>query len=167
VPSRLGELMLPLPTRCCFPLCSEFGGHQHHVTYDPECKKPLCGKHHKEITHLNGIQSRKYNYAKLTNKFRWWIWFQWIEGRLKARRTKLAQEWTKEWDKKATIVISTDPPPLPIPCPPKPKRASKKRAAKKKPAARKGATNGRRVDNRKKRGSRSKNGKGTVRKLST
>jgi hypothetical protein len=123
--------MLPEPTRCSFPGCTEFGGHQHHVTYDPEYKKPLCEKHHKEITHLNGIQSRKYNYVKLSNRFRRWIWFQWIEGKLKPRRTKLAQEWTSEWDSPASL-IAVDPNPLPRPEPTKPKRAPKKRSPKKK-----------------------------------
>jgi hypothetical protein len=144
----------------------KFGGHQHHVTYEPECKKPLCDTHHKEITHLNGIQSRKYHYAKLTNKFRWWIWFQWIEGKLKPRRTKLAQEWTNEWDRKPTIA-AVDPEPLPIPEPPKPKPAPKKRAAKKKASAKKGTSNERRLDSRNTRRGRSKNGKRAVRKLPT
>ena len=91
-------MMLPEPMRCCFPGCTEFGGHKHHVTYNPEYTQPLCEKHHKEITHLNGIQSRKYHYVKLTNRFRRWIWFQWLDGKLRPRRTRKAQEWTNEWD---------------------------------------------------------------------
>jgi len=126
--------MLP-QAHCCYPGCIEFGGHQHHVTYDPECKKPLCDKHHREITHLNGIQSRKYNYAKLTNKFRWWIWYQWLEGKLKPRRTRKAQEWTNEWDLKATVVpLSVEPTQRPEPPTVliKPKQPPREHAAMKK-----------------------------------
>src|SRR5262249_37462839 len=66
-------------------------------------------KHHKEITHLNGIQSRKYNYTKLSNRFRWWIWFQWIEGKLKVRNTKKAQEWTDGWGRQPTVLPIPEP----------------------------------------------------------
>lgn len=69
--------------------------HRHHVTYQPEVIKLLCVKHHEEITMINGIQGRKYR-RSLSNKHRWWIWFQWIEGKLKPRRTQKAMEYIEE-----------------------------------------------------------------------
>lgn len=122
--------MLPESTRCSFPGCGEFGGHDHHITYDPECKKPLCELHHKEITHLNGIQSRKYGYTKLTNKFRWWIWYQWTEGKLRSRRTKKAREWTDGWGQ-PTIVMQSVPDLVLATTPASPKQKRKKAKPKK------------------------------------
>jgi hypothetical protein len=159
--------MLPEPTRCSFTGCTEFGGHQHHITYDPEWKEPLCESHHKEITHLNAIQSRKYHYIKLSNRFRRWIWFQWIEGKLKPRRTRKAQEWTDDWNRNHIIFIAADPNPLPRPERTKSEPVPKKRSGKKKTAAKKGTRNGRRVNSPNSRRSRSEDGKRTVRKLPT
>jgi len=139
--------MLPEPTRCCFPGCTKFGGHKHHVTYEPECTKPLCEDHHKEITHLNGIQSRKFNYVKLSTKFRWRIWFLWIRGELKPRRTKKAQEWTDGWDKapaNTSMVPSVPEIALEETVPLKKKRNKKKATASKRRTANK-KTNSRRV----------------------
>jgi hypothetical protein len=80
----------------------EFADHTHHVTYNPEVTKPLCRPHHEEITILNGQQARKVRH-ELSNKHRWWIWFQWLEGKLKVRRTKKALEYIEEWDQRTTI----------------------------------------------------------------
>ena len=84
------------PPRCAFPSCTDWGEHQHHITYDPPVTKRLCVQHHEEITIINGQQARKYR-RSLSNKHRWWIWFQWIEGKLKPRRTRKALEYTEEW----------------------------------------------------------------------
>lgn len=89
--------MLPAPERCCYPTCQEFARHDHHVTYDPEVIKPLCKDHHKEITMLNGIHARKIR-GSLSNRYRWWIWYQWLEGKLKPRRTRKAREYVDGWD---------------------------------------------------------------------
>jgi hypothetical protein len=61
-------------------------------------KKGLCVRHHKEITMLNGQQARKYH-VHLSNNFRWWIWYAWLRGELKVRRTRKALEWTDAWDR--------------------------------------------------------------------
>lgn len=90
-------MTLPTPLRCSFPGCLEFGDHGHHIVYDPDVIKPLCVKHHEEITMLNGLQARRIRRA-LTRKHRWWIWFRWTEGKLKPRRTKRALEWVVAWD---------------------------------------------------------------------
>ena len=90
-------MTLPAPTRCSFPGCHELGQHEHHIVYEPDVIKPLCIKHHKEITMLNGLQARRIRRG-LTRRHRWWIWFQWIGGKLKPRRTKKALEWVHEWD---------------------------------------------------------------------
>jgi hypothetical protein len=88
---------------CCFPGCSGSAEHWHHVVYRPEeVIKPLCSLHHKEITMLNGQQSRKYGYYQLSNNFRWRIWYQWLEGKLKPRRTAKALEYVEEWDRVPT-----------------------------------------------------------------
>jgi hypothetical protein len=90
---------MPEPPRCDFPGCPEYAAHRHHVVYDPEpVIKPLCKRHHEEITHLNGQQARKYR-VTLSYKFRWRIWYEWRAGKLKPRRTQKALEWTSEWDK--------------------------------------------------------------------
>jgi hypothetical protein len=91
-----GSTTMPEPPRCAFPSCTNWGGHDHHITYDPPVTKRLCVRHHEEITIINGQQARKYR-RTLSNKHRWWIWFQWIEGKLKARRTQKALEYTGEW----------------------------------------------------------------------
>ena len=36
--------------------------------------------------------------SPLSNRQRWWIWYQWIEGRLKPRRTRGAPEYVSEWE---------------------------------------------------------------------
>ena len=89
-------MLLPEPPRCAFPGCSEWGDHRHHVTYDPEVIKWLCSGHHEQITILNGQHGRKYR-VPLSNKFRWWIWYAWIRGELKVRRTQKSLEWTGDW----------------------------------------------------------------------
>lgn len=87
--------MLPEPPRCEFPRCQEWSNHRHHVTYNPEVVKLLCFEHHEQITMLDGQQSRKYHYVKLSNKHRWKIWYLWTEGKLKPRCTRKALEWTE------------------------------------------------------------------------
>jgi hypothetical protein len=88
--------LMPEPPRCAFPSCTDWGGHDHHITYEPPVTKRLCVRHHEEITIINGQQARKYR-RTLSNKHRWWAWYQWIEGELKARRTRKALEYTEEW----------------------------------------------------------------------
>jgi hypothetical protein len=92
--------------RCCFPECDQEAEHRHHVTYSPVVIKLLCRKHHEDITIINGQQSRKNRrrtgryrseYVYLSNKHRWWIWFQWLEGKLKPRRTEKALEYIENW----------------------------------------------------------------------
>lgn len=90
-------MILPTSQRCSFPGCNAFGDHDHHIVYDPDVIKPLCVTHHKEITMLNGIQARKFRRC-LSRRQRWWIWFQWLSGKLKLRRTKKALEWVSDWD---------------------------------------------------------------------
>jgi hypothetical protein len=74
----------------------EWAVHEHHVTYEPVVTKHLCVRHHEEITIINGQQARRIRIT-LSNKHRWWIWFQWVEGKLKARRTQKALEYIEEW----------------------------------------------------------------------
>jgi hypothetical protein len=91
--------MLLAPRRCFFPGCGKFPDHNHHIVYFPdEVKKPLCRSHHEEITIINGQQARKYQHG-LSNNHRWWIWHQWLEGKLKPRRTRKALEYIEEWDR--------------------------------------------------------------------
>ena len=95
------------PPRCAFPGCEEFAGHTHHITYVPEVTKGLCVRHHEEITILNGQQGRKYR-SPLSNKFRWWIWFQWTRGKIKLRRTRKSLEWVDEWRASSSSANVTD-----------------------------------------------------------
>jgi len=90
------DFVLPEPPRCAFPSCTDWGEHEHHITYDPPVTKRLCIRHHEEITIINGQQARKYR-RSLSNKHRWWAWYQWTEGKLKPRRTRKALEYTEEW----------------------------------------------------------------------
>ena len=82
---------------CAFPACTGLGEHEHHVIYRPPVTKRLCRQRHEEITMLNGIQGRKVRHT-LTDQHRWWIWYQWTQGRLKPRRTKKALQYVQEWD---------------------------------------------------------------------
>jgi hypothetical protein len=123
--------LMPAPPRCVFPGCPVPARHEHHVTYDPPITKDLCVPHHKQITIINGQQARKYRRG-LSTEHRWWIWYQWIEGKLKARRTQKALEYIGEWDKysppkaEATTVVATAPEPTKIE-PPRPKRKAKRK----------------------------------------
>lgn len=89
-------ILLPKPPRCAFPSCTDWGVHEHHITYDPPVTKRLCFRHHEEITIINGQQARKYR-RTLSNRHRWWAWYQWTNGNLKARRTRRALEYTEAW----------------------------------------------------------------------
>lgn len=93
--SRKHFVVITQPPRCAFPGCKEFATERHHITYEPEVVKNLCAKHHDEITIVNGQQARKYK-TPLSNKHRWWIWYQWLEGGLKPRRTQKALEYIDE-----------------------------------------------------------------------
>lgn len=97
--------MIVLP-KCEFPGCTRHYDHGHHIVYYPEeVVKPLCREHHAEITMLNGIHARRIRH-ELSNNHRWWLWHQWIAGKLKPRRTRKALEYIEEWDRKP------DPSPL-------------------------------------------------------
>lgn len=89
--------MIVLPRRCVFPGCTRRGDHRHHIVYFPErVVKILCREHHAEITMLNGIHARRVRHQLATNH-RWWLWYQWIAGNLKPRRTRKALEYVEEW----------------------------------------------------------------------
>jgi hypothetical protein len=87
--------MLLTSYQCAFPGCKEFGAENHHITYNPEVTKRLCTVHHEEITILNGHKGRAIRHG-LSNRHRWWIWHQWLEGKLKVRRTKKAMEYIEQ-----------------------------------------------------------------------
>lgn len=92
---------------CFFPGCIKLADHQHHIIYFPEeVTKPLCRQHHEEITILNGQQARKCRH-ELSNSHRWWIWYQWLEGKLKPRRTARALEYLEEWDQQPSPVLDS------------------------------------------------------------
>ena len=111
--------MLPEPPRCAFPGCPEWGDHKHHIVYRPEpVIRRLCFRHHEEITHLNGQQSRKYGWIVLSNTFRWRIWHRWLRGELKPRRTRKALEYTESWKRAGDGFEET----------PEPKKAKKRLA---------------------------------------
>jgi hypothetical protein len=95
--------------QCAFPGCKEFGEENHHITYSPEVTKRLCKVHHEEITILNTQRGGKLRHA-VSNKDRWRIWFQWIQGKLKVRRTKKAMEYIEQGRAKlaASRVHSTE-----------------------------------------------------------
>ncbi len=91
-------MTIPTPLPCSFPGCTAFADHRHHITYDPEVVKPLCRKHHEDITIINRAQAGRIR-APLSNRHRWWIWFQWTDGMLKPRRTRGALDYISEWGK--------------------------------------------------------------------
>ena len=98
-------MVIVLP-ECVFPNCGKRAEHTHHIVYFPEeVTQPLCRLHHEEITILNGQQGRKYRHG-LSNKHRWWIWFNWLDGNLKVRRTRKAMEYIAEWDRPRPQPIS-------------------------------------------------------------
>src|SRR5260370_36941180 len=81
---------------CFFPGCTRFADHQHHIIYFPEeVTKPLCRPHHEEITILNGQQARKSRH-ELSNSHRWWIWYQWLQVKLKPPRAPEALSHPEE-----------------------------------------------------------------------
>ena len=105
-------MLLPQPTprpKCAKKGCNDDATQDHHVTYAPEVIKPLCEKHHEEITAINGAKARKVH-GELSNKHRWFLWFQWQEGKVRPRRTWKHQQWwnapltcpecNSEWDHK-------------------------------------------------------------------
>ena len=66
------------------------------MTYTPEVIKPLCEKHHDEITMLNMQQGRKVRHS-MSNQHRWYIWYQWIKGEKRVRRTRKSLEQLVDW----------------------------------------------------------------------
>ena len=132
--------MIPRPPRCSFPTCTRTAEHQHHIVYYPEeVISPLCRAHHEEITMLNGIHGRRVRHT-LSNKHRWWIWYQWREGSLRPRRTRKALAYIEEWDTKPNepSIIVESPPPEPVEEAPKRIRrsASRKQKTKRNPKRR-------------------------------
>ncbi len=126
------------PPRCEFPGCGEWADHRHHITYQPEVTKGLCLRHHEEITILNGQQGRKYR-VPLSNKFRWWIWFQWTQGKMKVRRTGKSLEWLGDWQ--GQPAVQPEEPRTPeAPVMPELVAQTKKRTRKKERSQRKKAT---------------------------
>lgn len=89
--------------QCFYPNCERPAAHDHHVTYKPPVTKPLCRQHHEDITIINcNRAARRFGaikFQKLSNKYRWWIWFQWIEGNLEPIRTPGALKWIAKWKK--------------------------------------------------------------------
>lgn len=85
-------MLLPQLAKCAKPGCTTFGTEKHHITYDPEVTVMLCQKHHEEITAINGVDARKYR-RDLSNKHRWFLYYQWRDGKRKARRSHLTRAW--------------------------------------------------------------------------
>jgi hypothetical protein len=122
------------PRRCEYPGCTRRGDHRHHIVYYPEeVVKLLCREHHAEITMLNGIQSRRVRH-QLSNKHRWWLWYQWTSGKLKPRRTRKALDYIGEWGDSPTSTPPVAEPLQPDPVEKIPEKrqrvASKKRKKK-------------------------------------
>jgi hypothetical protein len=88
----------PVLPDCSFPGCEKWGIYDHHVTYEPPVIKPLCREHHEDITIINRAKAGRQK-SPLSNRQRWWIWYQWREGKLKPRRTRGALEYVSEWDR--------------------------------------------------------------------
>src|SRR5215475_2927846 len=87
-------------SHCRYPDCEKISEHHHHILGRESPNSPiamLCRPHHEEITMLNGIQARKYHRG-LTERWRWRIWYRWLAGEMKPRRTKRALEYIKSWD---------------------------------------------------------------------
>jgi len=82
--------------KCKFPNCSNHDELEpHHIIYIPKTIVMLCCSHHQEITAINAHQARKQN-TPLSNPQRWFLWYAWIQGRLKKPRiTHLDKEWSE------------------------------------------------------------------------
>jgi hypothetical protein len=72
--------------KCSVEGCNNEGTNNHHITYDPEVKKPLCQSHHEEITAIYSNQGYWQRHP-LSNKQRWKLWFLFVEGRKHASFT--------------------------------------------------------------------------------
>lgn len=81
--------------RCYHPNCVSIGAEEHHITYEPPVIVLLCKKHHEQITIINGQQSRKIH-EQLSNRHRWWIWYQWLAGKIHARKTARAMAYISD-----------------------------------------------------------------------
>jgi hypothetical protein len=105
------DVVFAEPLKCAFPGCEKYAAHDHHITYDPEVIKGLCARHHEEITILNGQHGRK-NRSPLSNKYRWWIWYQWTQRKMKVRRTRKSVEWIEDWYAPLTKKVAGEAPTL-------------------------------------------------------
>ena len=83
----------PVFCNCAFPGCDRDGIQRHHVTYVPEVVKPLCDLHHGQITAIHGMESRRYHYRELSNNHRWHMWYGFIKGEIKPRKSHLTEAW--------------------------------------------------------------------------
>jgi hypothetical protein len=89
---KMSELLKRHSPPCRFLQCKNAGISDHHITYEPEVVVNLCVEHHEQITIINGQQARKYR-GVLSNSHRWCIFNQWLQGKLKPRRTEKAMEY--------------------------------------------------------------------------
>src|SRR5579859_4292324 len=77
--------------------CTRPATEQHHILYEYHdggpVTKALCQEHYSWITRRQSHASKR-RYA-LTEKQRWYFWFELIEGRMKRpRQTRLDSEWS-------------------------------------------------------------------------
>ena len=84
----------PCPVRACNQAAVE----NHHILYDQDQGGPvirgLCTEHHAWITRRQSHAARK-QHRELSEKQRWFFWFELVEGRMKRpRRTRLDSGWT-------------------------------------------------------------------------
>lgn len=97
---------------CKFPSCPTPSDHTHHITYKPPITVRLCRKHHEDITIINGAKGRRLRHP-LNNKTRWFLWYSFLSGKIKPRRTKKALEWIEKWDDESEHNENPSSPSLP------------------------------------------------------
>ena len=86
--------------RCPVKGCKQAATEDHHILYDHHQGGPvirgLCCEHHAWITRCQSHAARK-QHKELSQKQRWFFWFELVEGRMKRpRRTHLDTEWTED-----------------------------------------------------------------------
>jgi hypothetical protein len=78
---------MPNLMRCYKPGCRRAGSECYVIAFEPYSTVKLCKRHYEEITLINTLMQTEYERYTTNDFFRWHIWYRWLHGELKVRKT--------------------------------------------------------------------------------